>query len=102
MVKTGKGLGTVTDVDGHFSLQTKESLPITLTASFIGYNPLELDVYDTEEPIEIQLSDNTSRIDEVVVVGYGAQKRTQLTGSVVSVKADIFEKAQTPSMPVYS
>lgn len=97
-VKAGKGLGTVTDIDGHFSLLAKESLPLTLTASFIGYNQLEVDVYDAEEPIEIQLSDNTSHIDEVVVVGYGTQKRTQLTGSVVTVKSDIFEKAQTPTL----
>ena len=90
IVKNEKGKGAVTDVDGKFQLQTKKEVPLTLRVEYVGYRPLEVDVYDFEEPVEITLIDNSNRLNEVVVVGYGTQKRTQLTGSVTTIKADIF------------
>ena len=65
---------------------------------YVGYRPLEVDVYDFEEPVEITLIDNSNRLNEIVVVGYGTQKRTQLTGSVTTIKADIFENAPVPTL----
>ena len=98
IVKSEKGKGTVTDVDGKFSLQTKKEAPLTLRVEYVGYRPLDVDVYDFEEPVDITLIDNNSKLDEVVVVGYGTQKRNQLTGSVTTIKAEIFEKAPVPTL----
>ena len=98
IVKSEKGKGVVTDIDGKFSLQTKKEAPLTLRVEYVGYRPLDVDVYDFEEPVEITLIDNSRKLDEVVVVGYGTQKRNQLTGSVTTIKADIFEKAVAPTL----
>ena len=88
IVKSEKGKGVVTDIDGNFSLQTKVEAPLTLKVEYVGYRALDVDVYDFEEPVEIALIDNSNRLDEVVVVGYGVQKRKQLTGAVTTVKND--------------
>ena len=95
IVKSEKGQGVVTDVDGNFSLQTKVEAPLTLRVEYVGYRPLDVDVYDFEEPVEIALIDNSNRIDEVVVVGYGVQKRKALTGSVTTVKNEELLQAST-------
>lgn len=89
-----KNVGVVTDLEGNFRLETKESLPLTLSVDYIGYRSQEIDVYDDSESIEIELTENVNTLGEVVIVGYGTQKRTQLTGSVTSVKADIFENSK--------
>ncbi len=94
----GRERGTITDYDGNFTLTTKSTLPITINVQFIGYRPQEIDVYDADEPIEIQLADNSTKLGEVVVVGYGTQKRTQLTGSVTTVKADVISRSAAPTM----
>ena len=88
IVKTEKGRGVVTDVDGNFKLETKVEAPLTLKVEYVGYRALDVDVYDFDEPVEIALIDNSNRLDEVVVVGYGVQKRKQLTGAVTTVKND--------------
>ena len=93
-----KGHGVVTDVDGRFTLNTKQEAPLTLSVEYVGYRPLDIEVYDFDEPVNISLIDNSSRLEEVVVVGYGTQKRTQLTGSVTTIASDIFEKAVTPTL----
>ena len=96
--KSSRELGTVTDVDGNFTLTTNVQLPLTLSVQSVGYRPQEVDVYDSSEPIEIQLIDGSNRINEVVVIGYGTQKRTQLTGSVTTVASDVFSKAQVSTL----
>ena len=93
-----KGHGVVTDVDGRFTINTKQEAPLTLSVEYVGYRPLDIEVYDFDEPVNISLIDNSSRLEEVVVVGYGTQKRTQLTGSVTTIASDIFEKAVTPTL----
>lgn len=95
IVKSEKGTGVVTDVDGNFSLQTKLDAPLTLKVEYVGYRPLDVDVYDFEEPVEIGLADNSSRLNEVVVVGYGAQKRLELTSSISSVDNELLRKNNT-------
>lgn len=96
--KSSKELGTVTDIDGNFTLTTKVQLPLTLSVQSVGYRTQEVDVYDSSEPIEIQLIDGSNRINEVVVIGYGTQKRTQLTGSVTTVASDVFANSQTSTL----
>ena len=51
IVKSEKSKGVVTDIEGNFSLQTKVEAPLTLKVEFIGYRPLDVDVYDFEEPM---------------------------------------------------
>ncbi len=80
----GKQSGTVSDANGKFSLDVK-SLPVTLTINFIGYRGQETDIYEYSEPITIFLPENLNTLNEVVVVGYGTQKRKELTGAVASV-----------------
>ena len=95
IVKSEKGQGVVTDYDGNFSLQTKVEAPLTLRVEYVGYRALDVDVYDFEEPVEIQLIDNASKLDEVVVVGYGAQKRLELTSSISSVGDELLKQQNT-------
>ena len=95
IVKSEKGKGVVTDIDGNFSLQTKVEPPLTLRVEYVGYRPLDVDVYDFEEPVEIQLIDNANRLNEVVVVGYGAQKRLELTSSISSVGEELLKQQNT-------
>lgn len=97
-VKSGKGVGATTDLEGNFRLETKEDLPLTLTVEYIGYRTQEIDVYDESEPIDIQLSEEVNTLSEVVIIGYGTQKQTQLTGSVASVKADVFSQSKAPTL----
>ncbi|MBR4698469.1 MAG: TonB-dependent receptor [Prevotella sp.] len=97
IVKSERGQGVVTDVDGNFTLQTKAEAPLTLRVEYVGFRPLDVDVYDFEEPVEISLIDNSSRLEEVVVVGYGAQKRLELTSSISSVSDELLQQ-QNPSV----
>ena len=92
IVKSEKGQGVVTDYDGNFSLQTKVEAPLTLRVEYVGYRALDVDVYDFEEPVEIALIDNANKINEVVVVGYGTQKRIELTSSISSVGKDLINQ----------
>ena len=86
--KGSKELGTVTDYDGNFTLQTKVELPLTLSVQYIGYRTQEVDVYDADEPVNISLAASGNSINEVVVVGYGTQQRKKLTGSVASLNTE--------------
>ena len=89
MVK-GTLKGTVTDVDGRFSLSVDTEDEI-LSVSYIGYETKELKVSTTEE-FRIILKDDSRLLDEVVVVGYGTQKKVNLTGSVVAVQGEELAK----------
>ncbi|GAP72716.1 TonB-dependent receptor [Candidatus Symbiothrix dinenymphae] len=84
--------GTASDVFGKFTVTAKE-LPTTLTISYMGYKTLEVDVYEYTEPLEIFLHEERNLLSEVVVVGYGTQKRKELTGSVASVSKVALEQS---------
>lgn len=77
-------LSTVTDIDGHFSLSDVPD-SCTLTVSYIGYSPETIEVNPNESFYPVTLTPVTSEIQEVVVVGYGTQRKTDLTGSVSSI-----------------
>jgi TonB-linked SusC/RagA family outer membrane protein len=96
--KSSKEKGALTDIDGNFSLTTNVKLPLTLDVKYIGYRSQEIDVYDNSEPVDVELLENLNKLSEIVVVGYGTQKRTQLTGSVTTVKADVFANSQAPTL----
>ena len=90
--KSSNELGAVTDIDGNFTLVTNVELPLTLSVQYVGYRPQEVDVYDASEPVDIQLNDNASRLNEVVVIGYGEQKRLELTSAISSVGGDVLRQ----------
>ncbi len=88
----GTTQGTITDVDGKFSLGVPDKKSV-IVVSFIGYATKELQV-DTSKPMSIVLQEDTKVLDEVVVVGYQEVKKKDLTGSVA--KADMKELLNTP------
>lgn len=77
--------GTVTDLDGHFTLEAPAGS--LLVVSYIGYLTKEVPAGDRTE-LSIRLTEDTQHLDEVVVVGYGVQKKSDLTGSVANIKAE--------------
>ena len=81
----GTGSGTATDLDGKYRINVDEGA--TLVFSFIGFVSQRIQVSD-QSMINITLLEDTSALDEVVVVGYGTQKRENLTGSVSAVNFD--------------
>lgn len=91
VIEKGTVNGTVTNMDGKYSLQVanKESI---LVFSFIGYETLEQIVGDRTE-ISLQLLLNMEELSEVMVVGYGVQKKSDITGAIVSVKSEELEKS---------
>ena len=78
-------IGTITDVNGHFTLQVPAGSK-TLKITYVGMEPLEVAV--TDKPIRIQLRNDANNLDEVVVVAYGTQKKTTLTGAIQEVKSE--------------
>lgn len=87
--------GTVTDLDGNFSISTEDTK--TLVFSFVGMKNEEVAVAGKDQ-INIVLKPEVVGVDEVVVIGYGVQRKSDLTGSVSTIKAD--EIAKTPLMDV--
>jgi len=79
-----------TGSDGHFTFVTGQKFPYTLVVSYIGYKTKE--VVADGSPIAIQLAENTSQLTEVVVVGYGTQKKSDLTGAVSSVPKNLLNQ----------
>ena len=75
--------GTITDVDGNFSIQVPEDA--VMTVSFVGYVSQDIQV-NGRSVIDVQMSVDAEQLDEVVVVGYGAENKSDLTGSVAQVK----------------
>ena len=95
IVKGGKTQGVVTDVDGNFSLETDREAPLTLSIEYIGYRPQQIDVYDAEEPVNIELREKRDFLKEVVVIGYGVQKRQELTSAISTVDKDVLQQSAT-------
>lgn len=83
ILEKGTTNGTVTDLDGNFTLNVSPNA--TLVVSFIGYSNQEFVINKDNMALQIVLKEDTEMIDEVVVVGYGVQKKENLTGSVAAV-----------------
>ncbi|WP_460943119.1 SusC/RagA family TonB-linked outer membrane protein [Spirosoma daeguense] len=93
VVQKGTTHGTVTDTDGRFSLSVPDG-NATLVFSYIGYVRQEVGIKNRAN-LEIALVPDTKALDEVVVVGYGTQKKSEVTSAITSVKAS--ELLQTPA-----
>lgn len=87
VVEKGTTNGTVTDVNGQFSLKVSDKA--VLLISYLGYNPQELMV-GNKNSLSVRLSEDSKMLDEVVVIGYGTIKKENLTGSVASIKSNVF------------
>ncbi|MCQ2250163.1 MAG: TonB-dependent receptor [Bacteroidales bacterium] len=92
VVQAGTTNGTITDLDGNFEINVPSDSKLTF--SYIGYLSQTLDVAG-KTTIICTLSSDDQQIDEVVVVGYGTQRKSDLTGSVASVKSSDLQNRST-------
>lgn len=81
--------GTIADMDGKFSLEVTSSSQLKF--SYIGYKDLVISGKDLKQDMTVVLQSNTKMLDELVVVGYGTQKKVNLTGAVASVSSSDLE-----------
>ena len=88
VIVKGTTSGTITDIDGNFSLEVPQSG--TLIVSYIGYLTKEMPI-GKQNNLKITLLEDTQALDEVVVVGYGAQKKVNLTGAVGTIDSKVLE-----------
>ncbi len=92
VLEKGTTNGVITDFDGNFTLDVKPGA--TLVISFIGYTTQEV-VVGNQSTINVKLVEDTETLDEVVVVGYGVQKKKLVTGATVEVKGEDIAKLNT-------
>ena len=95
VLEKGTTNGTVTDIDGNFSL----TLPAgsQLQISYIGFLEQTLTVSEGQTELNVVMKEDSQSLDEVVVVGYGVQKKKLVTGATVQVKGDDLQKLSTNS-----
>lgn len=89
----GSNLGTATDIDGHFSLENL-SEDAVLIVSYIGYQTQRIPV-DGRSTLSIVLMEDTQTLDEVIVIGYGTQKKSSLTGSIAKIENKTLDQMPT-------
>lgn len=87
----GTTIGAITDLDGNYSITVPDAKSVLLF-TFVGYETQEITV-GNQKTINVKLLDDTQALDEVVVVGYGTQKKATLTGAVSSVKGENLKAA---------
>jgi iron complex outermembrane receptor protein len=81
--------GDVTDIDGRFTIPAQ--VGDVLKFSYVGMKPLDIQVA-SQEAIKVVLESDAAQLDEIVVIGYGAQKRSDVTGSIASLKSENFNR----------
>ena len=96
VIISGSSKGTATDIDGNYTLKNVDP-KARIIFSYIGYNSLEEKV-DGRTTINVVLTDNAELLEEVVVVGYGVMKRTDLTGAVSTVGTEKLNAKGAPSI----
>lgn len=92
VVERGTTNGTVTDIDGNYSLQVSENA--ILMFSYIGYIPQEV-VLGQQTMINISLEEDMKGLDEVVVIGYGTQKSSEITSAIAKISAEDLDERPT-------
>ena len=91
----GTSTGSITDFDGNYTIKANKGAVITF--SYIGYKPQEIK-FTGQPTVNIKMVPDNQTLDEVVVVGYGTMKRSDLTGSVASIAAKDVEGFKTSSV----
>ena len=86
VIVVGTTMGATTNPDGRYELSVPAGAE--LTASFVGYDSVTRRVAAGQTVLDFTLTDNTTALDDVVVIGYGAVKRRDLTGAIASVKGE--------------
>lgn len=95
IIVDGTSSGTVTDIDGTYSLTAPADG--TLRFSYIGFSPQE-ELINGRTTIDVELGSDANLIDEVVVVGYGTQRREAVTGAISSVDSETLTEVTTPNL----
>ena len=95
VMEKGTPNGTITDFDGNFSLVVTTDAPLEI--SYIGFTSQQLKP-QVGKLMSVTLKENTETLDEVVVVGYGTQKKVNLTGAVASVSSEALENKPVGSI----
>ena len=85
IIKSNPSVGTITDIDGNYSIEAPEDA--ILIIKYVGFTTLEIRV-NNRSTIDIQMKEDAKALDEVVVVGYTTQRKADLTGAVASVKME--------------
>ena len=93
----GSSNGTITDMNGDFSLKNVSKGNV-LIVSYIGYQPQRLTINGNQTSFNIMLTEDTQTLDEVVVVGFGTQKKVNLTGAVATVDTKTLESRPVSSV----
>ena len=96
VVIKGTATGASTDFDGKFSISVPDASSV-LVFSYIGFENQEI-VVGNQTTINVTLNASAESLDEIIVVGYGTQRKVTLTGSVIDVKGDVLEAAPTASL----
>lgn len=94
VIKDNPTVGTITDMDGRFTLDVGNGK--ALVFSYIGYAEQEIALAGKTN-IDVQLKEDSEALDEVVVVGYGTQKKGSLTGAISSVRSEELTRTTTPT-----
>ena len=98
VILTGGGsVGSVTDIDGNFAL-TVPSGDVTLNVTCLGYESMAVSVPNSQSMVTIILKEDSMMIDETVVVGYGTQKKVNLTGAITTVASKELENRTSHSL----
>ena len=96
IIKNSIGLGTTTEIDGSYEI-TVPAADAILIFSYIGFSPKEIPV-NGQKIIDVTFDQETELLNEIVVVGYGVQRKSDLTGSVSTVKGAEITKIPTSSV----
>jgi TonB-linked SusC/RagA family outer membrane protein len=92
----GTTVGTITDVDGTYSIKVPNKNTI-LVFRYVGFTPQEIKVGD-QTSINVTLAEESQTLQDVVVVGYGVQKKVNVTGSVAAISSDKIGNRATPNL----
>lgn len=92
----GTSKGTITDIDGNYSIEVPDNAE-TLAFSFVGYITREVKI-GKQDVINIRLEESVTSLEDVVVIGYGTAKKTDLTGSVSVVSAEDINNVTVPNL----
>ncbi len=90
VLEKGTTNGTTTDFDGNFSIDVANE-NVVLEFSYIGYSTMEAAV-NGRSSISVQLAEDATQLEDVVVVGYGVQKKSDVTGAISSIKSEDFNQ----------
>lgn len=93
----GTTKGVLTDLNGNFNIEVDDIQKTILIVKFIGMNDVEVPLNGKTSNIDVVMIESANQLDDIVVVGYGVQKRSSLTGSIASISGKVLERIPAPS-----